>query len=65
MSQQCIICGSSKVREVNAEVAFANGKASPVYSLQKPAVCLECGYTECRIPKDSLSQLRELLAPAQ
>jgi hypothetical protein len=62
MSQKCIICGSSNVKAVNAEVAFANGVAPPVYALQRPVVCLDCGYTECLIPNDLLSKVKQLVA---
>jgi hypothetical protein len=40
------------------EMAFARGKAEPVYALGKPTVCLHCGFLECVLPESSLAELK-------
>jgi hypothetical protein len=55
----CPKCGS-KVEEINVEMAFARGKAAPVYVFASNSVCLDCGFAECFLPQESLAKLREL-----
>jgi hypothetical protein len=42
-------------------MAFASGKAEPVYALGKPTVCLHCGFLECALSESSLVELRALM----
>lgn len=59
----CAKCGSSKVREFSAEMAFSGGtKFPPVYALAKPVLCVDCGFLECFVAEDPLNQLRENIA---
>ena len=60
MAKTCAKCGSTRVEEINMEMAFASGKAEPVYALGKPTVCLQCGFLECALPESSLVELRAL-----
>jgi len=60
MAKACSKCGSTRVEEINMEMAFARGKAEPVYALGKPTVCLHCGFLECVLPESSLVELRAL-----
>ena len=62
MIKRCPNCRSTKVQEINVEMAFARGKATPLYTLGKPVVCLECGFAECFIPEEPLAKLREGVA---
>jgi predicted nucleic-acid-binding Zn-ribbon protein len=59
MTEPCVRCGSSNLKELQAEISFAQGKAPPVYTLQKSVVCLDCGFTECVVPKASLARIKE------
>ena len=70
MSERCPKCGSTKVEEINVEMAFARGKAepvyvpsrhTPVYALANHKVCLNCGFAECSLAPKTLAKLRELL----
>jgi hypothetical protein len=47
--------------EINVEMAFARGKAGPVYTLANHKVCLNCGFAECSLAPETLAKLRELL----
>jgi predicted nucleic-acid-binding Zn-ribbon protein len=51
MLSNCTKCGSSNLIRLNAEVTFASGKKPPLYLLQKPTVCLNCGFTESSLPR--------------
>ena len=58
MMAKCSKCGSHNLHEFSAEFAFARPDSSPVYALEEPAVCLECGSSESFTPEDTLTQLR-------
>jgi predicted nucleic-acid-binding Zn-ribbon protein len=58
-TKRCPKCGSTKVREINLEMAFARGIAEPVYALGRPLVCFNCGFAECRLPDQTLHELSE------
>jgi len=60
MAKTCSKCGSTKVEEINMEMAFARGKVEPVYALGTPTVCLDCGFLECVLGESSLVELRAL-----
>jgi predicted nucleic-acid-binding Zn-ribbon protein len=61
MIKSCPKCGSTNVKEINVEMAFARGKAEPVYVLGKHSVCLDCGFAKYFLPKETLAKLRELV----
>ena len=61
MPKTCSKCGSTKVETINVEMAFARGKAEPVYVLVGNSVCLDCGFGECFLPPEFLAKLRELV----
>jgi len=61
MIRTCLKCGSARVEAMNVEMAFARGKAEPVYVLVSHSVCLDCGFAECFLPPESLEKLRELV----
>jgi hypothetical protein len=61
MIKTCSKCGSTKVETINVEMAFARGKAEPLYVLAGNSVCLDCGFAECFLPRESLEKLRELV----
>ena len=61
MPSKCTKCGSSNLKRLNAEISFAFGKNPPVYMLEKPTVCLDCGFTECFVAKEALAQIRDNL----
>lgn len=60
---KCLKCESTNVREINVEMAFARGKAEPVYASGRPIVCLDCGFTEISLPQGALAQLRGSAPP--
>ncbi len=55
---KCLKCESTNVREINVEMAFARGKAEPVYAAGRPIVCLDCGFVDISVPQSTLAQLR-------
>jgi hypothetical protein len=55
---KCLKCESTNVREINVEMAFARGKAEPVYVAGQPIVCLNCGFVDISVPQGELAQLR-------
>ena len=55
---KCLKCESTNVREINVEIAFARGKAEPVYAAGRPIVCLDCGFANILVPAGALAQLR-------
>jgi len=60
MTRRCHKCGSTAVNEVGTELSFARGIADvPVYTLGKMSICLECGFAEYQVSKESLAQLRQ------
>ena len=61
MSERCPKCGSTNVEEINVEMAFARGKAEPIYVPSRHMVCLECGFGEYSLPQETLAKLRELV----
>ena len=59
----CKSCKSENQTEFVAEISFVGpGRSAleraPVYTIQKPVVCLECGFTELVIPKPELQSLK-------
>jgi hypothetical protein len=62
---RCLTCGSENQIVVHAEVAFsftgcrAVLKNPPVHVVQKPRVCLDCGFVALPIPQGELQRLRE------
>jgi hypothetical protein len=60
-NKTCSKCGSPKVETINVEMAFAHGKAAPVYACLSNSVCLDCGLAECFLPQESLAKLRKLV----
>jgi hypothetical protein len=60
MTKTCSKCGSTRVQTINVEMAFARGKAEPVYVLAGNSVCLDCGFAECFLPQESLAKLKQL-----
>ena len=60
---KCFKCESTNVREINLEMAFARGKAAPVYAAGRPVVCLECGFVDISVAQDALVQLRDGASP--
>ena len=64
MTKTCRKCGSTRVDEANGELSLASGKALPVYSVEKMAVCMECGFAEYRVSEGPLDQLRHLVSHA-
>jgi len=61
MIKRCPECGSTNVEEINVEMAFARGKAEPVYVPSRQTVCLECGFAEYFLLPETLAKLRELV----
>jgi hypothetical protein len=49
------------MEELNVEIAFARGKAEPIYVPSRHMVCLECGFGEYSLPQETLAKLRELV----
>ena len=60
---KCSKCESTNVREINVEMAFARGKAEPIYVAGSPVVCLECGFAGIFVPRGPLAQLRDGVPP--
>jgi predicted nucleic-acid-binding Zn-ribbon protein len=58
MIGKCPKCGSANLDRINVEMAFARGTAEPVYALERPTVCLNCGFFECQISEGPLAKLR-------
>lgn len=59
----CKACGSDNQKGFSAEIAFVFAERdilekAPVYMVEKPVVCLECGFTELVIPKPKLEALK-------
>jgi predicted nucleic-acid-binding Zn-ribbon protein len=61
MINRCSECGSTNMEELNVEIAFARGKAEPIYVPSRHMVCLECGFGEYSLPQETLAKLRELV----
>ena len=61
MTRTCPKCGSTKVEVINAEIAFARGKAEPVYAVTRQIVCLDCGFAEFVVSQQTLDQLKSLV----
>ena len=64
----CKACGSENQKGFGAEIAFVfTGlralQHAPVYTIEKPLVCLECGFTELVIPKPKLQVLKDGSTP--
>ena len=59
MVRRCFKCGSSQVDEVSAALTFAREGAMPICSLEtRLALCLECGFAECLVPREVLAELK-------
>ena len=59
----CKVCNSDNQTEFVAEISFVGAgrsalKQAPVYTIQKPLVCLECGFAELVVPKPELLALK-------
>ena len=59
----CKSCDSDNQMQFGAEVCFVfTGRRAlenaPVYTIQKPVVCLECGFTELAVPTRELQALK-------
>jgi hypothetical protein len=66
----CKFCESDNQARFGAEVCFVfTGRASlensPVYTIQKPVVCLDCGFTELAIANRELQSLRDGIQSAK
>ncbi len=60
----CKECGTDNQKGFSAEIAFVfNGlgalETAPIYTVAKPVVCLECGFTEFVVPKHTLQVLKD------
>lgn len=58
----CKECGGDNLKGFSAEIAFTfTGQGSlenaPAYTIAKPVVCLECGFTELVVEKHTLQEL--------
>ena len=59
----CKACGSDNQKWFSAEIAFVLAgrgilENAPVYMVEKPVVCLECGFTELVVPHPKLQVLK-------
>ncbi len=59
----CKACGSENQKGFSAEIAFVLAgrgilESAPVYMVEKPVVCLECGFTELVVPNPKLQFLK-------
>jgi hypothetical protein len=61
MIKTCPKCESTRVAAINVEMAFARGKAKPVYAVVNQMVCLDCGFAEWFLSQEVLAELRELV----
>ena len=59
MARTCLQCRSSQVDDASATLTFAREGAMPICLLEaRLAVCLKCGFAECRIPQEVLAELK-------
>ena len=59
----CKTCASDNLQNLTGELTASlpdmkHLKASPIYVCQEIVVCLDCGFTELRIPAAELQQLK-------
>jgi hypothetical protein len=60
----CKVCNSDNQVALVAEISFVAADRRPldgvpVYLVQKPVICLECGFTELVIPQNDLQALKD------
>jgi hypothetical protein len=59
----CKICASDNLQNFRGELTASfpdmkNLAASPIYACQEILVCLDCGFTELRLPPAELQQFK-------
>jgi hypothetical protein len=54
---KCSRCGADEVKEFSAEFDFALPGRPSVYALERPAVCLTCGFSVSFGTQDTLTRL--------
>ena len=59
MTETCPECGSTEIKEVDAEISFTCEQASRVCTSGKAMLCSLCGFVEYLIPEAALAQLRQ------
>jgi hypothetical protein len=60
----CKACGSESLLQLEGEVTASfprveNAKTAPIYFSQQLWTCLDCGFTELRVPSEQLETLRK------
>jgi hypothetical protein len=60
----CRVCSSDNLQKLDGELtaSFSSAKdvkVSPIYVCQEVGVCMDCGFTELRIPITELEVLRK------